>query len=90
MSKVLASHLGKRGEGGITVNTLALGPFESNMMRKTLDDFGEVIRSGIPLGRIGTPEDVVGACIFLGSRAGAFVNGATVAVDGGALVSAKL
>jgi len=90
MSKVLANHLGSKGEGGITVNTLALGPFESKMMKKTLNDFGDVIKGGIPLGRIGTPEDVAGVCIFLTSRAGAFVNGATIAVDGGALVGAKL
>ncbi|CAD6505312.1 BgTH12-00804 [Blumeria graminis f. sp. triticale] len=87
LSRVLASHLGKRH---ITSNVLACGPFESKMMAATLKSFGEIIQNGIPLGRIGTPEDVAGACLFLSGRAGAFVNGATIALDGGALVNSRL
>jgi len=87
LSRVLANHLGKRG---ITSNVLACGPFESKMMAATLKSFGEAIKEGIPLGRIGSPEDVAGACLFLSSRAGAFVNGATIALDGGSLVGSKL
>jgi len=87
LSRVLANHLGKRN---ITSNALACGPFESKMMAQTLKDFGETIVAGIPLGRIGSPQDVAGACLFLSSRAGAFVNGATIALDGGSLVGSKL
>ncbi|KUJ11956.1 short-chain dehydrogenase/reductase-like protein sdr [Mollisia scopiformis] len=87
LSRVLASHLGKRN---ITSNVLACGPFESKMMAATLKDFGEVIKSGIPLGRIGTPQDVAGACLFLSGRAGSYVNGAVIALDGGTLVGSKL
>jgi len=87
LSRVLANHLGKRN---ITSNALACGPFESKMMAATLKSFGEAIVAGIPLGRIGSPEDVAGACLFLSSRAGAFVNGATIALDGGSLVGSKL
>jgi NAD(P)-dependent dehydrogenase (short-subunit alcohol dehydrogenase family) len=87
LSRVLANHLGKRN---ITSNALACGPFESKMMAATLKTFGETIVAGIPLGRIGSPEDVAGACLFLSSRAGAFVNGATIALDGGSLVGSKL
>ncbi|OAL02242.1 NAD(P)-binding protein [Phaeosphaeriaceae sp. SRC1lsM3a] len=87
MSRVLASHLGKRG---ITSNTIACGPFQSKMMKATLEKFKDVIEGGVPLGRIGSPEDVAGTCIWLGSRAGAWVNGATIALDGGSVVSAKL
>ncbi|KAH8723440.1 hypothetical protein GQ44DRAFT_620463 [Phaeosphaeriaceae sp. PMI808] len=87
MSRVLASHLGKRG---ITSNTIACGPFESKMMKATLEKFKDVIEGGVPLGRIGSPEDVAGTCIWLSSRAGAWVNGATIALDGGSVVSAKL
>ena len=87
LSRVLASHLGRRN---ITSNTIACGPFQSKMMKATLEKFRDAIESGIPLGRIGTPEDVAGTCLWLSSRAGAFVNGATVTLDGGSVVGAKL
>ncbi|KAJ4350331.1 uncharacterized protein N0V89_008952 [Didymosphaeria variabile] len=87
LSRVLASHLGKRN---ITSNTIACGPFQSKMMKATLEQFKDVIEGSIPLGRIGSPEDVAGTCIWLSSRAGAYVNGATVALDGGSLVGSKL
>ncbi|KAF1982726.1 dehydrogenase with different specificitie [Aulographum hederae CBS 113979] len=87
LSRVLANHLGKRG---ITSNVLACGPFESKMMKKTLEDFGDSIKAGIPLGRIGKPQDVAGACLFLSSAAGAYVNGATIALDGGSVIGSKL
>jgi len=87
LSRVLANHLGKRN---ITSNALACGPFESKMMAETLKNFKSAIIEGIPLGRIGSPQDVAGACLFLSSRAGAYVNGATIALDGGSLVGSKL
>ncbi|KAJ9109263.1 hypothetical protein QFC21_000592 [Naganishia friedmannii] len=87
LSRVLASRLGPEG---ITVNTLACGPFQSKMMAATLEKFEESIVGGLPLGRIGTPEDVSGVCLFLSSRAGAYTTGATIPVDGGSLVKAKL
>ncbi len=69
----------------INVNCIAPGPFESKMMSYMLDDPGR--RAGVvastPLGRIGTPEDIVGAIIFLSSRAGAWLTGITLPVDGG-------
>ncbi|KAI2965125.1 hypothetical protein CBS147323_5947 [Aspergillus niger] len=67
LSRVLAHHLGRRN---ITSNSLACGPFESKMMAATLEAHRETIEGSIPLGRIGTPEDVAGACLFLSSRAG--------------------
>ena len=60
------------------------------MMKATLERYKDTIEAGIPLGRIGSSEDVAGACLFLGSRAGAYVNGATIALDGGTLVGSKL
>lgn len=59
-------------------------------MAATLEAYREAIESGIPLGRIGTPQDVAGSCLFLSSRAGAYVNGATITLDGGAVLAAKL
>ncbi|KAF2458649.1 dehydrogenase with different specificitie [Lineolata rhizophorae] len=87
LSRVLANHLGRRN---ITSNSLACGPFESKMMAATLRQFREAIEASCPLGRIGSPADVAGACLFLSSRAGAFVNGATITLDGGTIINAKL
>jgi NAD(P)-dependent dehydrogenase (short-subunit alcohol dehydrogenase family) len=80
---MLTRHLAKRLAPAITVNAIAPGPFESKMMAATLDTFGEQIAAAAPLKRIGRPDDMAGAAIFLASRAGAYVTGAVVPVDGG-------
>jgi NAD(P)-dependent dehydrogenase (short-subunit alcohol dehydrogenase family) len=79
MSRVLARKLAPQ----ITVNAVAPGPFESKMMAATLDQFGDAIRASCPMGRIGEPEDMAGVAIYLSSRAGAYVTGAVIPVDGG-------
>jgi NAD(P)-dependent dehydrogenase (short-subunit alcohol dehydrogenase family) len=80
LTRVLAAKLGLRG---ITVNTLACGPFESGMTAFVMKSSKAYIEDANPLGRVGAPGDLAGACIFLASRAGSYVNGATIAVDGG-------
>ncbi len=67
----------------ITVNAVAPGPFESKMMAETLRNFGDMIVAACPLGRIGEPEDMAGVAIYLASRAGAYVTGTVIPVDGG-------
>jgi NAD(P)-dependent dehydrogenase (short-subunit alcohol dehydrogenase family) len=67
----------------ITVNAVAPGPFQSKMMAATLDAFGDAIAASTPLKRIGTPEDMAGVTIFLSSRAGAYLTGTVIPVDGG-------
>jgi NAD(P)-dependent dehydrogenase (short-subunit alcohol dehydrogenase family) len=79
----LTRHLAKRLAPSITVNAIAPGPFESKMMAATLETFGEQIAAGAPLKRIGRPDDVAGAAIYLASRAGAYLTGAIIPVDGG-------
>ena len=60
------------------------------MMKATLEKFRESIEAGVPLGRIGSPRDIAGTCLFLSSRAGAYVNGATITLDGGTVIAAKM
>ena len=66
----------------IAVSAIAPGAFASTM-NKDARDRGDEIAKRIPLGRIGTPEDMAGAAIFLASRAGDYVVGSTLIVDGG-------
>jgi NAD(P)-dependent dehydrogenase (short-subunit alcohol dehydrogenase family) len=73
----------------ITVNAVAPGPFESKMMHETLERFREAIVSSCPLGRIGEPEDMAGVAIYLASRAGAYLTGVVIPVDGGITVRAS-
>jgi NAD(P)-dependent dehydrogenase (short-subunit alcohol dehydrogenase family) len=80
LTRVLARELGPRH---ITVNAVAPGPFESKMMAETLRNFGDTIAASSPLKRIGRPDDMAGVAIFLASRAGSYVTGAIVPVDGG-------
>jgi NAD(P)-dependent dehydrogenase (short-subunit alcohol dehydrogenase family) len=79
----LTRHLASRLAPAITVNAIAPGPFESKMMAATLEAFGEHIVAGAPLKRIGRPDDMAGAAIYLASRAGAYLTGAVIPVDGG-------
>ncbi|MEU1644911.1 glucose 1-dehydrogenase [Micromonospora zamorensis] len=69
----------------ITVNAIAPGPFESKMMAFALDDpeSRAAIEQQVPLGRIGRPDDMAGTAIYLSSRAGAYLTGAVIPVDGG-------
>ena len=59
------------------------------MMKATLDAFEEQIAGSLPLERIGSPEDVAGACLWLSGRSGEWVTGVVLPIDGGATVAAK-
>jgi NAD(P)-dependent dehydrogenase (short-subunit alcohol dehydrogenase family) len=80
MTRVLAVRLGPRH---VTVNAIAPGPFESRMTKWLLDNYRDRIEGHCPLGRIGRPADVAGLAIYLAARAGAYVTGTVIPVDGG-------
>jgi NAD(P)-dependent dehydrogenase (short-subunit alcohol dehydrogenase family) len=83
----LTRHLARRLAPRITVNAIAPGPFESKMMAATLEAFGEQIAASALLKRIGRPDDMAGTAIFLAARAGAYLTGAIIPVDGGITVN---
>ena len=79
----LTRHLAKSLAPEITVNAIAPGPFESKMMAATLKAVGDQIAAAAPLKRIGRPDDMAGVAIFLASRAGSYLTGTIIPVDGG-------
>lgn len=80
VTRSLAKALGK---DQITVNAIAPGPFPSRMHDTGSEATQKSIATYIPLQRAGEAEDAQGAIIFLASRAGAYVNGHVIPLDGG-------
>ena len=79
LTRRMALHLAK---DNIAVTTIAPGAFASDMNKDARDHEAEV-SARIPAGRIGTGEDMAGAAVYLASRAGDYVVGSTLVVDGG-------
>lgn len=120
MSRVFAHHFATRGITSNTIACGAFetksapvhgiwadfaDAFGCAVMKATLDAFGEAIKEGTPLGRIGEGADIIGTCLYLSSQAGAFVTGcaclhsarrflnshsATIPLDGGVLIRAHM
>ncbi len=80
LTRMLAAHLARRH---ITVNAIAPGPFATDMMAPMTAKMGDRIVGSVPLGRLGAQDDIGGIAICLAARAGAFMTGAVVPVDGG-------
>ena len=73
-------------DDNITVNTISPGLFTTEMTKEIIEQRGEVFARSGPLGRIGTPEDIVSATLYLASRSGAWLTGVNIPVDGGNVV----
>jgi 3-oxoacyl-[acyl-carrier protein] reductase len=80
LARSLAREVGSRG---ITVNVVAPGMVDTDMIATLGEQRVEQLRSMVPLGRAATPDEVAGAVVFLSSDDAAYVTGAVLAVDGG-------
>jgi NAD(P)-dependent dehydrogenase (short-subunit alcohol dehydrogenase family) len=89
-SKAAAHHLGRNFAmelipHGITTNIIAPGWFPTRLANPAIDKAGgeKVAGASNPTGRLGVPEDIAGVAVYLCSRAGRYVNGEDISVDGG-------
>lgn len=80
VTRMLAKRLGPEH---ITVNAIAPGVFATKMTAGALEYDKNAFLQQVPLGRLGRGDDMAGAAVFLASRAGAYVSGTTLVVDGG-------
>lgn len=80
MTKALAREIGSRG---ITVNCVAPGFIDTDMTRVLSDEQKDHLQAQIPLGRLGSVDDIAQSCLFLASDAGAYITGVTLHVNGG-------
>lgn len=89
LTRNLALELGPRH---ILCNALAPGFFPSKMASGLIEKQGglKALEEESPNKRLGRPEDIAGAVVYLGSRAGSHLNGATIVLDGGSVLKSKL
>lgn len=86
MTRDLAAQLGV--DRGIRVNALVLGTFPSEQTAHYSENYKRaIINARIPIGRLGEPEDMAAACVFLASDAAAYITGVALPVDGGVLIT---
>ncbi len=84
LTRVLAKRLGSEN---ITVNAIAPGPFDTQMMAAVLSEHSEEVAATSLLGRLGQPGDIAGAVRYLAARAGSYVTGTVLPVDGGMVLA---
>lgn len=80
MTKTLAREMGRKG---VTVNAVAPGFIATEMVKKMPENILKAMEEKVPVGRLGLPEEIASAYLFLASDEAAYINGATLSVDGG-------
>lgn len=83
-TKSLAQEIGSRN---ITVNAVAPGFIDTDMTRELSEDQKGALLASIPLGRLGTPQEIASVVAFLASKAGGYITGETIHVNGGMYMS---
>ena len=90
LAGLLGNKHGREGGHNITFNAIAPGPFPGMLDRYLETEEGRAAVGAVTVsGRVGKPEDIGAACIYLASRAGSYVTGAVLPVDGGLLVGKR-
>ena len=84
MTRALAREIGSRG---ITVNCVAPGFIDTDMTKTLPEEQQTALKTQIPLGRLGSPEDIAHAVAFLASPQAGYITGATLHVNGGMYMS---
>jgi NAD(P)-dependent dehydrogenase (short-subunit alcohol dehydrogenase family) len=85
LTRQLAAELGP----GVRVNALAPGLVRTDFARALWESHGDDVARNLPLRRLGEPEDIAGAAVFLASDTASWITGTTVVIDGGALVAGR-
>ncbi len=80
MTKTMARELGRKG---VTVNAVAPGFIATDMVKKMPEEVLKSMEAKVPIGRLGLPEEIALAYLFLASDDAAYINGTTLSVDGG-------
>jgi len=80
MTKTWGRELGRKG---ITVNAVAPGFIATDMVKKMPENVLQAMQDKVPLGRLGQPEEIASAYLFLASDEAAYINGTVLSVDGG-------
>jgi 3-oxoacyl-[acyl-carrier protein] reductase len=80
LTKTLARELGRKG---VTVNAVAPGFIATEMVKKMPENVLKSMEEKVPLGRLGTPDEIAAVYLFLSSDEASYINGATISVDGG-------
>jgi len=83
LTKTLAKELGRKG---VTVNAVAPGFIATEMVKKMPENVLKAMEEKVPVGRLGNPGEIAAAYLFLASDEAAYINGATLSVDGGIVI----
>ena len=84
LTKTVAKELASRN---INANAVAPGFIQTEMTAKLPEEIKKKMQEAIPLGTLGTPEDVANVCLFLASQESSYITGQTITVDGGMVMA---
>ncbi len=83
MTKALAAEV---APSGITVNAIAPGVVDTDMFRMLGEETMELVKNDVPVGRVGSPEDISRAVLFLADQKASFITGQVIGINGGMVI----